>query len=137
MHSMTLNPNPNVNYGWYGYYLPQWLWGNTYAYDNHWIRTCLSYSEITGIKENSQNTVKLSQNIPNPADNTTLINYELKGENNITLEVTDIMGRVVMNINQGTQESGAHSITLNTNSLSGGMYFYTLISNNDRLTLRK
>ena len=37
----------------------------------------LTYS-VTGIVENSAKTVKLSQNIPNPAENITQITYELK-----------------------------------------------------------
>ena len=78
--------------------------------------------------------MKLSQNQPNPANNSTLIQYEVENNSNVTLEIYDATGRKVFVQEQGKQLAGKYTITINANELSSGVYYYSLMSDGKRLT---
>jgi len=48
----------------------------------------------------------------------------------ITLRLFDVVGRDVMSIAEGLQESGIHRVTLTMNKLPSGVYYYRLVTNN-------
>jgi hypothetical protein len=60
---------------------------------------------------------------PQPAADVLNIAYELKQGNTVTLEITDINGRVVYNNACGYQMAGEHTQKINTNELGKGVYF--------------
>jgi subtilisin family serine protease len=68
----------------------------------------------------------LSQNYPNPFNPTTVIDYVLPYTTFVTLEVFDILGRIVRTIVSGEQGFGPHSVRLDGTGLSSGVYFYRL-----------
>ena len=70
--------------------------------------------------------MELGQNIPNPFNNTTAINYSVASSANVTLTVVDMTGKVVLTVNEGTKAAGDYKITLDASTLAGGMYHYTL-----------
>jgi hypothetical protein len=80
------------------------------------------------------NILSLEQNIPNPATNSTTINYSLTEAVDIALEITDLSGRLVLSVNEGEKAEGEHQFELNTSSFSPGTYFYSLIANEQRIT---
>ncbi|MFL5765248.1 MAG: T9SS type A sorting domain-containing protein [Bacteroidia bacterium] len=86
-----------------------------------------------GIEELSQNAV-LMQNIPNPANESTAINFELKRSNEVSLSVVDVTGKLVKTINAGNLVTGMHTITLETADLDAGVYFYTLTAGGEKMT---
>ena len=68
----------------------------------------------------------LGQNYPNPFSGNTRIDFELAGEAEVVVEVTDISGRQVMILNKGLMPAGKHTIDLDTGSLESGVYFYAM-----------
>ena len=88
----------------------------------------ISVTEI----ENSLGT--LSQNIPNPADGNTIINYSLVESANVSFEVVDVTGKVIYAEALGMRSSGNNTLNFDTKSLSSGVYFYSVIINNEKLT---
>jgi hypothetical protein len=91
-------------------------------------------SQIAGVNENNNTKFRVSQNMPNPAANSTTIKYELKENANVTLRVFDIAGKEVIHINEGTKSSGIYTIELNTASLQNGIYFYTFEADGEKIT---
>ncbi len=73
---------------------------------------------------------KLFQNMPNPTNGVSTINYELEKNAQVAFNVYDVTGKVVATENMGEQNSGAHSLNYNSNSLSAGVYYYSLTVNN-------
>jgi hypothetical protein len=63
---------------------------------------------------------------PNPANDQFTVQYNLINDGNVSLVVTDIAGKVVVNENYGNQTSGNYSKVLSADGLSNGVYFYTL-----------
>lgn len=82
-------------------------------------------SSSVGITE-FVNGVKVSQNMPNPFNSVSTINYELQAAANVTLSVYDVTGKLVAGQSEGTQSAGAHTITFNGADLSAGVYYYSL-----------
>ena len=82
----------------------------------------------------SNNGVELSQNMPNPANANTTVNYTLTSPSNVQFIVRDMAGRIVSSESFGTRASGMHTIQVNTNQYSTGLYSYTLIAGETQLT---
>ena len=57
------------------------------------------------------------------------IGYTLFNSGEITLELTDLRGRVIHSQQIGYREIGEHAELLNVSGLSQGNYIYTLKSN--------
>ena len=78
----------------------------------------------------------LGQNYPNPFKQSTEISYELANGADVTIEVMDLTGRKVMEINEGQRAAGKHTAVLNAAGLEAGVYFYTLKAGNFTETKR-
>lgn len=89
-----------------------------------------------GIADHESNATILSQNTPNPSNDVTSIAYYLSKPANVSFNVYDLTGRVVLSSNQGYQSSGAHNYVLNTRLLDSGIYFYTLTAGDVTTTKR-
>jgi len=76
----------------------------------------------------------VSQNIPNPADNTTSFTINLSKPSSVKVEVTNILGEVVSTLPGTNYKSGMSNINLNVSSLSSGIYFYTVTVGNESVT---
>ena len=51
-------------------------------------------------------------------------------ESLVTIDLHDITGRKLQNINSNSFEEGSHSITWNSNNISKGVYFVRIRINN-------
>jgi hypothetical protein len=71
---------------------------------------------------------------PNPASNVVTFSYALASESNVTINITDITGKVVATINEGTKATGSYTTQFNTAALSAGTYFYSVLTNNGTAT---
>jgi hypothetical protein len=68
----------------------------------------------------------LGQNYPNPFSGTTEIAYELADGTDVSVEIMDMTGRMVVNRTEGFKPAGKHSLTLGSAGLEAGVYYYTL-----------
>ena len=85
-----------------------------------------SLSALIGVDDIE--SIVSSKIFPNPLTNTSTLVYDLKDKANIDFFITDIMGKQVYFVNQGTQSIGQHELTLSINELglASGTYFYTI-----------
>jgi uncharacterized repeat protein (TIGR01451 family) len=73
----------------------------------------------------------LYQNYPNPFNPDTFIRYQLATPGIVSLDVYNVLGQRVVNLVQGRQAAGEHSVVWNGKTTSGldaasGIYFYRL-----------
>ena len=68
----------------------------------------------------------LHQAYPNPFNPTTTIECDLPQDINVLLEVYDINGRLLKELQNSTMQTGYHRITWNATMYSSGIYFVRL-----------
>ncbi len=68
----------------------------------------------------------LSQNYPNPFNPTTTINYSVPEESFVSIQVYDILGRLVASLVNEEKTVGYHEVTFNAVSIASGTYFYRM-----------
>ncbi len=91
-----------------------------------------SYSNIVAVDAITLNDFVLEQNYPNPFNPSTNISYKLISPSQIILKVYDIVGREVAVIDKGLKQPGKHTARFESESLSSGIYFYTLAGKNQQ-----
>ena len=62
-------------------------------------------------------------NIPNPFTSNTTLQYSLKNDDFVKIDVYDMQGRLVQKAFEGNQKAGTHQINLDGSNLSDGIYF--------------
>lgn len=72
------------------------------------------------------NGFTLNQNFPNPFNSSTVISYWLPKSSNIMIEIFDILGRQVANLDRHEETPGTHQFAWNAKGLNSGIYFYRL-----------
>jgi hypothetical protein len=85
--------------------------------------------EVTAIPENPDKEScrnKLDQNFPNPCSATTTFTYTLVSGGYVSIKVQDISGNEVLTLVSENQYPDSYSVTFDVNSLSNGLYFYSL-----------
>ncbi|GEM_PF-6629157 len=71
-------------------------------------------------------TFSLAQNYPNPFNPETWIEFEMKREDFIQLEVIDLLGQRVATLAEGRFSSGNHRVRFSGDDLPAGSYIYRL-----------
>jgi hypothetical protein len=94
----------------------------------------MNFDASTGIAEVSETGVVLGQNMPNPFDNNSTINFELTNTSDVQFEFVDMTGKVVKTMDLGTLTNGAHSIQVDATEFASGVYYYSLVSEGSKIT---
>lgn len=76
----------------------------------------------------------VNQNQPNPFYGSTEVLVYLRTGSEVKLTVSDILGNVINEGNLGVLGAGNHTITIDGNGLTSGMYFYTLTTEDHSVT---
>ncbi len=84
--------------------------------------------------ENTTSNFSVSQNQPNPFNGTTTINYSLDKAANVSLSVYNVAGALVINQSEGFKNAGNHQISLDGSNLPAGVYYYTFVADNQKVT---
>jgi len=93
---------------------------------------------VNSVRNNLPNKIKLNQNFPNPFNPSTTISYSLSsinGEPNfVQLDVFNVLGEKIVSLVNEYQKSGDYEVQFNSKSLgsaslSSGVYYYRLTTN--------
>jgi hypothetical protein len=106
-----------------------------------WLKGCyidgVAYGDtsfiVVGVSDDSfLREFKLSQNYPNPFNPTTIINYSIPKRSNVKIIFYDIKGEEIAVLIDKIHLAGNYTINFDASkfSLSSGVYFYSLISDN-------
>jgi Arylsulfotransferase (ASST)/Secretion system C-terminal sorting domain len=120
------------------YYWRVWSYNNGRdegGYSN-WSEVFSFIKTITSSINQDDNKLNfaLYQNYPNPATNTTIINYLIPDNNYVSLVVYNELGVEISHLVNSYQSAGMHNIELNTENIPTGIYCYTLKSGDNILT---
>jgi hypothetical protein len=92
-------------------------------------------TDLVGIETLDRNDFTLSQNIPNPAANTTRIDYSIPESGEVIFHVHSISGQLLYS-KTIEAANGKQSLELNTNTLTAGVYIYSIEYKGQRLVKR-
>jgi hypothetical protein len=90
----------------------------------------LTGEQVTGIETGEVSLeiegFTLEQNYPNPFNPETTINFELKNNAQVVLNVYNVLGQRVVTLLNENMDAGTHSVNFDAQSLPTGIYFYEL-----------
>ncbi|RLD31354.1 MAG: hypothetical protein DRI83_12555, partial [Bacteroidetes bacterium] len=91
-----------------------------------------------GIEEriNGTEAIVVSQNFPNPVSTFTTFRVELEQAVELSMELSNITGQVVMTQNKGFVNAGLHEFRIDVSELGAGTYFYTVNAGDSKVTKR-
>jgi hypothetical protein len=122
-------PNDSV------YYLSVFI-DNQDSYRDNDTMIVKRYTESVGIASTGEtNVFTLGQNIPNPANNSTRIDYSIPEAGEVIFYLHSVSGQLLYS-ETIEAASGKHSIELNTNTFAAGIYFYSIEYKGQRLVKR-
>jgi len=85
---------------------------------------------IIGNNGNSPVSFKLKQNFPNPFNPGTTIEFDLPKADFVTIKVYNSVGREVATLVSERMYAGTYQVFFDASSLSSGLYFYKIITDN-------
>ncbi len=123
-----------VNYQSYS-----WLFDKqpvTFQFDPNNNIVIKQHSTILGITDRHAETgmAYLFQNVPNPAEQSTVISFRIDEPIFVHLALYNTMGKEVLTLADGKRSSGKHAVTVDCSNLRPGVYFYTLHANGSKIT---
>ncbi len=142
VYSLIIEPQ-DTNYSFFGHYYPFGFEGITRVkytfYDVNNIEDQVTFfanydaTGASGVDDINTNVV-LSNAYPNPANKLVNFDYDMKGLNKGKVVIYNLLGSVVKDI-EIPENYG--SLKLNTFDLVEGIYFYSLLVNNEAVSTRK
>jgi len=99
------------------------------SWSEPWVFTSTGNKQLFG-----PDNFRLHQNFPNPFKNSTTIKYELLSEGEVIFRFYDVNNKLIFEKNEGIKTSGINTFHLSDENLKSGIYFYELISDNQRNT---
>jgi photosystem II stability/assembly factor-like uncharacterized protein len=76
----------------------------------------------------------LGQNYPNPFNPTSVIPFTLERASHVTVRILSTDGRVLRTVLDEKRDAGTHSVAVDANNLSSGVYLYELRAGSERQT---
>jgi hypothetical protein len=92
----------------------------------------LVVSDLSNIEKDETILVdeyKLYPNYPNPFNPSTTIQFDISESSYVTLNVFNILGEIVAELQNGKMDVGRYSINFDATNLSSGIYFYEIRAN--------
>jgi hypothetical protein len=116
---------------------PELLWRTTLLYTEPGAPPAVDRLELewtygtTAVPGTTPGRLALHQNVPNPFNPTTWIDFELPEAGAVALEITDVNGRQVTTLVDGELAAGSHQVTWEGRDAAGsrvasGIYLYRL-----------
>ena len=88
-----------------------------------------------GVNEFGSNDFEVRQNIPNPFNNKSTIEFYLPLDKTVNINIYSVLGKVVKS-EEIKGQKGTNKYMLHGNDFSNGMYFYNLTCSNKTITKR-
>ncbi|MCE7062059.1 zinc-dependent metalloprotease [Dyadobacter sp. CY343] len=97
---------------------------------------CALRSEMIPVTIDQPNEVTLLQNNPNPAGSSTDISFYLPTQTEVALELFNLRGQKIMQLQKGDLAPGWHFSKVNATNLPSGVYVYRLKAGNTEKALK-
>ncbi len=99
---------------------------NDSLYNNLAIFPIVAIGAPTSVAAITRNNLSLYGNYPNPACNETNIKFAVSQSAAVTIQITDMTGKVLDEVSDQSKSTGVHIMTVNTSQLAAGNYLYII-----------
>jgi len=90
---------------------------------------------ILGTDEPEQTSItSVSQNYPNPFNNTSNVFVNIEKSTTLKMVVTNMLGQQIQVQDLGKVNAGSHQFTIDANSMTNGIYFYTIYAGKESVS---
>jgi hypothetical protein len=89
-----------------------------------YIKDVIMEFTLTGNEEITNPAFEVSQNFPNPFNETSVIKIHTNSVSDLELEIYSLAGKLVYTERIEDASTGTHQFTINASELGSGMYFY-------------
>lgn len=96
---------------------------------------CKNITDVTSIGFSSSESFELWQNIPNPAKESTVIGFSIPSAGKVYFRVTNVLGEVLYQESKNYNQ-GFNKIEMDISGLAAGLYYYSIVFENETLTLK-
>jgi len=96
----------------------------------------ISKSGPTSVAAAAPAAFSVAQNVPNPCNPTTTINFTIPESGNITVDIFNVAGQKVDTLVNEFMDAGAHAVVWDGSNNSSGVYFYTVTSGEFSKTMK-
>jgi hypothetical protein len=104
----------------------------TSAYGNNLFIDNINFANATGVEESElANSISI---YPNPATTSATVNFDLPTAEEVSMQLVNTVGQVILVENLGTKNAGAHTYAIDATSLSNGLYFLNVTVGNNTVT---
>ena len=94
----------------------------------------VSCSSTTGVANNTGAADYSLRNYPNPANSSTIIEFQTTNSGNLQIKLYDEVGKEIETVVQGNYPAGSYTVDMDTHLLPKGVYFYTLQQGDKKMT---
>jgi hypothetical protein len=121
------------------YYTPQAGQDTGYFKIQNWqMWIAATFEDVaTSTQEKFIMPLGLDQNFPNPFEFSSSYSFSIQESQNLTLQVSDVNGKVISNKALGHFVSGSYNGQLPNENLGAGVYFYQLIGEKHKSAVRR
>jgi hypothetical protein len=91
--------------------------------------------EQVGLKKVSASTIDANL-LPNPANEATKLTFQLEQTENVTINITNLLGQNVETVAANTFAKGSNSVAVNTQNLPSGIYLVNITAGESNSTLK-
>jgi hypothetical protein len=101
-----------------------------------YLQNIASTAPMITEKENIifNNNIYLYDNYPNPFNQSSVFGFSCMVKSNISLKIYDILGREIAVLFRNDVQPGNYKFTFDAKNLSGGVYYYRLLSDSKSIT---
>ena len=118
---------------------PEYFVNNTSVYGPQNTSTndiiYVSWNNTVGVNEITKaNSFSMSQNYPNPVNGTTRFELNLNANSNVTVELYNVLGKLVKSETLNNLSAGTNVISLDLAGFNAGLYTYSVTVGAEKLT---
>lgn len=93
-----------------------------------------AFSNTVSVKVSRSSSFSLSQNYPNPATVSTMINYSVPSNSRVRITLYDGTGRLVKVVEDAQRKAGNYSVMVDASRMKSGVYFYKIEADGQTMT---
>lgn len=97
------------------------------------LRVSLNLNPSASLDEKAED-ITIADVSPNPTNNNSVLNFTARTNQEVTIQVVDVTGKIMQTEELGTITAGGHTVNINSSNFNAGIYFVNIVTNDSVVT---